>query len=64
MTTALLGKAVVPNLPFEQPDGAPLCIAADYFGKKRNKDNPFPGPFEKPGQGPVDLKVWAEKDTP
>ncbi len=46
-TTDLLGKAAIPNLPYEQPDGAPLRVNADYFGKQRNKANPTPGPFGK-----------------
>ena len=46
MTTELLGKAKIPNLPYENPDGSPLAIDTDYFGKKRDAGNPFPGPFE------------------
>jgi alpha-N-arabinofuranosidase len=58
VTTALLGKAVIPDLPFEQPDGKSVRINTDYFGKKRNESNPTPGPFERPGQGDLTLKVW------
>ncbi|MGA2068746.1 MAG: right-handed parallel beta-helix repeat-containing protein [Thermoguttaceae bacterium] len=58
VTTDLLGKAAIPNLPYEQPDGTPLRVAADYFGKSRNGSNPTPGPFENPGQGDLKLKVW------
>ena len=50
VTTELLGKAVIPNLPYEQPDGTPIRIDTDYFGKPRN-ESPTPGPFENPGQG-------------
>ena len=46
VTTALLGRAVIPNAPFENADGSPLCLNTDYFGKKRHAANPFPGPFE------------------
>jgi alpha-N-arabinofuranosidase len=49
VTTELLGKAAIPNLPYEQPDGAPIRINTDYFGKQRNEANPTPGPFENPG---------------
>jgi hypothetical protein len=55
VTTALLGKARVPGLPYENADGAPIKIASDYFGKKRNEANPKPGPFEYPL---TSLKVW------
>jgi alpha-N-arabinofuranosidase len=58
VTTELLGKAVIPNLPYEHPDGTPLRIDTDYFGKKRNEGNPFPGPFELPEGGKQTLKVW------
>jgi alpha-N-arabinofuranosidase len=57
VTADLLGKAAIPNLPYEQPDGAPIRINTDYFGKQRNEANPTPGPFENPGQGDLKLKV-------
>jgi alpha-L-arabinofuranosidase len=57
VTTKLLGRAIIPNLPFEQPDGTPICINADYFGRSRNESNPTPGPFENPGQAALKLKV-------
>ncbi|MCC7154040.1 MAG: right-handed parallel beta-helix repeat-containing protein [Bryobacterales bacterium] len=57
VNTALLGKAKIPALAYENPDGSPLVVDADYFGKKR-KAPPFAGPFEDPGQGDVKLKVW------
>jgi alpha-N-arabinofuranosidase len=58
VTTEQLGKAAISNLPYEQPDGTPIRITADYFGKKRNESNPTPGPFENPGTGELSLKVW------
>jgi alpha-N-arabinofuranosidase len=58
VTTALLGKALVPGMAFEQPDGKPLRIDTDYFGNKRDITNPMPGPFEKVEDGKVTLKVW------
>jgi len=58
VTTELLGRAKVPDLPYEQPDGSPLRIDTDYFGKKRPAKNPTPGPFENPGEGKLILKVW------
>jgi alpha-N-arabinofuranosidase len=58
VTTDLLGKAAIPNLPYEQPDGKPIRIDSDYFGKRRDEANPAPGPFENPGQGELKLKVW------
>jgi alpha-N-arabinofuranosidase len=58
VTTELLGKAKVTNLSYENADGTPLRINTDFFGKKRNITNPFPGPFENRGNGTLMLKVW------
>jgi len=58
VTSASLGKAAIPDLPYEQPDGAPLRIDTDYFGKSRDESNPTPGPFERPGFGDLNLKLW------
>ena len=58
ITTELLGKAKMPNEAFENPDGTPLKIDTDYFGKKRSESNPSAGPFENPGKGMLKLKVW------
>lgn len=61
VTTELLGKAGVSGARFENADGSPLKVDADYFGKRRNPDNPSPGPFESPGTGLLKLKVWEWK---
>ena len=58
VTTELLGKAKIPGLPFDNPDGSPVKIDTDYFGKRRNEASPTAGPFENPGAGPLPLKVW------
>jgi alpha-N-arabinofuranosidase len=58
VTTELLGKAKIPDLPYEQPDGSPYRIDTDYFGNKRKAANPFPGPFELPAGGSHVLKLW------
>jgi alpha-N-arabinofuranosidase len=58
VTSVLLGRAAIPDLPYEQPDGAPIRIDTDYFGRKRNEVNPTPGPFEHPGQRFLKLRVW------
>lgn len=58
VTSELLGKAVIPDLPFENPDGSSFKIDTDYFGKKRDASNPFPGPFENPSAGSLTFKVW------
>jgi hypothetical protein len=58
ITTALLGKAKIPGLGYESPDGSPLEVDHDYFGHPRNPTHPTPGPFESPGEGELTLKVW------
>ena len=58
VTTKLLGKAMIPNQAYENPDGSPLKIDTDYFGRKRSKANPTAGPFENPPEGKLILKVW------
>ena len=58
VTTELLGKAVVPEQGFENNDGAPLTVDYDFFGNKRNRKNPVTGPFEKPQESKIELKLW------
>jgi hypothetical protein len=60
ITTELLGKALIPNAGYETPDGLPVTIDTDYFGNKRNNQNPTAGPFENPGEGKIILKVWGK----
>lgn len=61
VTSAQLGKAVIPDLPYEKPDGSSIRIDRDYMGKSRNESNSTPGPFERPGQGDLSLKVWSDE---
>jgi hypothetical protein len=56
--TELLGKVRVAGLGYENADGSPLAINVDYFGKKRDTRRPSAGPFENPGAGKVELKLW------
>jgi hypothetical protein len=62
VTTEMLGRVANQNLRFEQPDGSPIRVATDYFGKQRNEANPTVGPFEEPGAGPLSLDVWRGQD--
>ena len=57
VTTARLGKTRISVLRFENPDGSPLTVDTDYFGKPRNGARPMPGPFEGAGTE-LELKVW------
>ena len=58
VTTELLGKARVPCLPFEQPDGGAYRLDRDYFDRPRDPERPDPGPFAFRGDKALRLKVW------
>jgi hypothetical protein len=58
VTTARLGSAAIPSLPYQNPDGTPLQIDTDYLANRRSPTNPTPGPFENPGTGSLRIKVW------
>ena len=51
VTTARLDRTAVADVPYENPDGSPLSIDVDLLGNPRSKENPTPGPFEKPAAG-------------
>jgi len=57
VTTAVLGKAKIPGLRYENPDGSALTIDRDFFGKTRRPGKPTPGPFDAPQSGPIVLKL-------
>jgi len=58
VTTEVLGRAIVPGLPFENTDGSPVRVDTDYLGRKRNIVHPSPGPLEIVGSGRQRIKVW------
>jgi hypothetical protein len=58
ITTAFLGSAVRTGQAWENPDGSPVIVDTDYFGRTRNHANPSAGPFEDPGSGKLRLLVW------
>lgn len=61
ITGEMLGKVVIPDLPFENTDGSALKIVSDYFGISRNSANPSPGPIETWINGKQTIKVWPVK---
>ena len=63
VTSDRLGKAVTPNLPFEQPDGSDYTLDTDYFGHPRPASNPFPGPFELPQGGQYRISLFDDKEN-
>jgi len=56
VTTKLLGLSLIAGLPYQDVDGSALTIDRDYFGKRRSRRNPMPGPFEELGDGTVALR--------
>ena len=60
VTTATLGKAIIPDAAFEQADGTPYRLDTDYFDATRSADNPAPGPLRSTDQTQIYLKVWPK----
>lgn len=60
VTSARLGKTNVSQAAFENPDGTPLTVGTDYFGKPRDMSNPGVGPFAGLKAGRHELKVWPK----
>ena len=58
VTTELLGKAKIPAVGYENPDGSAIQIDTDYFGQPRNAAKPTAGPFENPAPGTLSFQVW------
>ncbi len=56
--TDILGRAIVPDQAYENPDGSPIRFDTDYFGEKRNKNTPAPGPIEIKNDDKISVKVW------
>jgi alpha-L-arabinofuranosidase len=58
VTTKLLGRTVISDLPFENADGTLLLIDRDYLDRKRDVSAPLPGPLEERRDGKISIQVW------
>ena len=58
VTTDLLGRTRISDLPYVSSEGSPLVLDTDYFGKRRDAARPSAGPFASPGPGKLELKIW------
>ncbi len=58
VTTGTLGKARIPELAYENADGSGVALDSDFAGNRRSDVSPTAGPFEKPGQGSLRIRVW------
>ncbi len=56
VNTNMLGEVVIPELPYENRDQTEFIFATDYYGKERNVDAPFIGPFE--GAFDTSKPIW------
>jgi hypothetical protein len=57
VTSEVLGKARIPGLGYENPDGSPLAVDRDFFGQPRDAARPTAGPLERPGTGALKIKL-------
>ncbi len=53
VTTERLSKTYHAEMAFENPDGTPIRLDRDFFGKVRPDRNVMPGPFELDGEDEV-----------
>ena len=56
VTTALLGKASIPNAAYENPDGPSLQIDTNFFDAKLNRQSVTDGPFRNSSSGARKLR--------
>ena len=61
VTPERLGKTLVSQTTFENPDGTPMTLATDYFGNPRDMANPGAGPFAGLKPGRHEIKVWPKQ---
>lgn len=59
VVSGMLGRAVRPDAPFEEQNGAPYRLDMDYFGAPRDGQNPAPGPFAGCAAN-IRLKIWPK----
>ncbi|ARN56258.1 carbohydrate-binding protein [Sedimentisphaera salicampi] len=57
ITTEILGRTEISDLPYLDCDGSNLKVDTDYLKAQRSKGNPTPGPFEEIKEGDVSFKV-------
>ncbi len=58
ITSEILGKALIPDQAYVNPDTTPISIDKDFLGNSRSKRNPRVGPFENMDKGVQKIKVW------
>ncbi len=61
VTSKLIGRIPLAAMPMENPDGTPLDITTDYFGKSIDPARVRPGPIQGLTQGENSFEVWPKK---
>jgi parallel beta-helix repeat protein len=64
ITGDLIGVLPVPNVKMDNPDGTPLTVNTDYFGRPIDAAHVLPGPFQTVAQGANYFKIWPRGSGP
>jgi alpha-N-arabinofuranosidase len=62
ITSKMIGKVPLAEMHIEHPDGQPLNITTDYFGRLFDSARVLPGPFRSVREGENTLTLWPKKD--
>ena len=62
ITSKMIGRIPLAGMPMEHPDGRPLDITTDCFGKPIDPVHVLPGPFQRAKASENLLKLWP-RDT-
>ena len=60
ITSELVGKIPLADMFLEHPDGTPLDVTTDYFGKAIDPAKVKPGPFQSIEPGDNRLRLWPK----
>jgi hypothetical protein len=63
ITSEMIGKVPLADMPMEHPDGKPLDITTDYFGRSIVPARVLAGPFQDLREGENSFALWP-KQTP
>jgi len=64
ITSKLMGKVPRADMFMEHPDGKPLNITSDFYGKPIDPKKVLPGPFQGIKKNDNTFKVWPSRPAP
>jgi hypothetical protein len=64
ITSKFMGKVPLADMFMEHPNGKPLNITSDFYGKPIDPKKVLPGPFQAIKKGDNTFKVWPPKSAP